>query len=299
MAQDGPGDQHEPSDGYHTASAGLLPRGVVSTVGYDTQGITAQLHRGLPSPYLTFIFSLEQPIVTGTTAAQAQGPQASFTEVLIAGLHAEPTYVVQPRRQSGIQLAVHPLAARALFGMPTAEVPWVATEGVDVLGAGAARVREQLSEQTTWSARFGVLAHYLHQRVAAGRAPVAPRPELVEAWRWLARRRGSGSMDDLADHVGFSTRQLRTVFRREVGVSPQQVGRLMRFDAVKQEIATIVAAGGQPRLTELAHRYGYCDHPHLDREFRQYAGLSPTAWVQEERRNIQAGGHRLGQDSTS
>jgi AraC-like DNA-binding protein len=299
MAQDRPGDQREPGGGYCTAPAGLLPRGIVSTVGYDSRGLTAQLHRGLPSPYLTFIFSLGEPIVSGITAAVAVGPQASSTEVLIAGLHAEPTYVVQPTRQSGIQLAVHPLAARALFGMPTAEVPWEVTEGVDVLGAGAGRVREQLSEHTTWSARFGVLAHYLQQRVTADRAPAGPRPELVEAWRWLARRRGSGSMDDLAYHVGFSTRQLRTVFRREVGVSPQQVGRLMRFDAVKQEIATTVAAGGQPRLTELAHRYGYCDHPHLDREFRQYAGLSPTAWVQEERRNIQAGGHRLGKDSTS
>lgn len=295
-----PSDQQETDGGYCAPAPGTLPSGVVSAVGYDIRGLTPQLHRGLPSPYLTFIFSLDQPIVSGTTAAEAEGPQASTNEILIAGLHHSPTYVVQPTCQTGIQLALHPLAAAALFGMPAAEVPWVVTEGADVLGSGAGRLRDQLSEEPRWSARFELIAQYLRRRidssVPTGPGPAGPRPELVEAWRWLGRTRGSGSMDALADHVALSPRQLRTLFRREVGVGPQQVGRLMRFDAVKQEVAATVAAGRPPRLTELAHRYGYCDHPHLDREFRQFAGVSPSAWVLEERRNIQAGGHRLGED---
>ena len=54
---------------------------------------------------------------------------------------------------------------------------------------------------------------------------------MVEAWDWLAWRRGTGSMDGLARDVSLSPRQLRTLFQRELGVGPKQVARLMRFDA--------------------------------------------------------------------
>lgn len=38
------------------------------------------------------------------------------------------------------------------------------------------------------------------------------------------------------------------------------------------------------------------DHAHLDREFAQFAGISPTGWLAEEHRDIQSGGQRNGGD---
>ena len=51
--------------GFHAAPS-LLPGLVASTVGYSDHGAPPGLHRGLPSPYLTFIFSFADPIVTGS-----------------------------------------------------------------------------------------------------------------------------------------------------------------------------------------------------------------------------------------
>ena len=108
----------------------------------------------------------------------------------------------------------------------------------------------------------------------------------------MARFRGTGSMDGLARHVHLSGRQLRTLFDREVGMSPKQVSRLMRFDHAKQAIIEAVDAGGALDLTAIAVRTGFYDHAHLDRDFAALTGTSPTGWLAEERRNIQAGGHR-------
>ncbi|MEU1950156.1 AraC family transcriptional regulator, partial [Streptomyces sp. NPDC020125] len=72
------------------AGAGLgqgLGGMVVTAVGYRSQGIPPTLHRGLPSPYLTLIFSLEGPVVGGVTPEQARGPGASRTEIVVGGLH--------------------------------------------------------------------------------------------------------------------------------------------------------------------------------------------------------------------
>ena len=66
----------------------------------------------------------------------------------------------------------------------------------------------------------------------------------------------------------------------------------MRFDHAKQAIIEAVDAGGALDLTAIALRTGFYDHAHLDRDFAALTGTSPTGWLAEERRNIQAGGHR-------
>ena len=108
----------------------------------------------------------------------------------------------------------------------------------------------------------------------------------------MARFRGTGSMDGLSEHVGLSSRQLRSVFGGELGMSPKQVSRLMRFDHAKQLITEAVGQGGRLDLTSIALQAGFYDHAHLDRDFAALTGTSPTGWLAEERRNIQAGGHR-------
>ncbi|MGA4842409.1 helix-turn-helix domain-containing protein [Streptomyces sp. G45] len=269
--------------------------GVVSAVGYRSRGQTPGLHRGLPSPYLTLIFSLDGPVVTGATPDQAAGPGAARTEIVVGGLHQSPAYVVRPEHEAGIQLALHPLAARALLGLPAAELTGrLVTDGTDVLGRAAADVREQLCAADTWGERFARLNAYLARRAADGSGAV--RPEVAEAWAWLARRRGAGTLPGLAAHVALSERRLTALFRAETGVTPKQAARLMRFQHAKGRAARAFAAGAPLDLARVAADSGYYDHSHLVRDFRQYTGLSPSAWLAEECRNIQAGGHRDGED---
>lgn len=268
----------------------VLPGLVSSTVGYRDFRTPQDVHRGLPSPYLTFVLSLADPIVTGSSRNAAHGPEAWRTRIIVSGLQQGPAYIVPDDHQEGLQLAIHPLASRAVFGLPAAELVPLVTDGADVLGSGAERLRSRLVELPTWSARFAELRGYLRARTADSGRPAPPRPEVVEAWRWLARRRGATSLAGLAQHVCLSPRQLSTVFAREIGATPKQVAGLMRFDHARQ----LVAAGHN--LTAVAGRTGFADHAHLDRDFHRYAGISPTGWLAEERRNIQAGGHHNGED---
>ena len=278
---------------------GLLPGYLASVVGYQSGSRQPSLHRGLPSAHLTFIFSLAEPVVSGWTPEHAQGGDPLRNLVLLGGLHTRPAYVVPDEHQCGIQMAVHPLAARALFGASSRELAALVADGSEVLGADAERIRARMLEATAWPARFAILQEYLRHRVdARSKRRERVRPELAEAWRWLAWHRGTGSMDGLAAHVHLSPRQLRTLFTREVGLGPKQVSRLMRFSSARSRIAYAVAAGTTPDLAGVAAQCGYFDHAHLDRDFAQFAGISPRGWIAEERRNIQDGGHRNGETLT-
>ena len=269
---------------------------VSTAIGYAGTGLQPRIHRGLPSPTLTFIFSLDGPVVSGETEAEAYGTEAGRHHVLVGGLVSRPAYVVQPEHHAGIQLAVHPLAARAIFGMPATELRMLAADGHDVLGAEVSRILDRLHATRGWDGRFDLIRDYLRNRVEGHRAG-HPREDLVEAWTWMARFRGTGSMDGLCRHVHLSGRHLRTLFQREVGIGPKQVSRLMRFDHAKHLIASTVAAGRPLDLTSAALQCGFYDHAHLDRDFNALAGTSPTGWLAEEHRSFQAGGHWAGADS--
>ncbi|WP_369218382.1 AraC family transcriptional regulator [Streptomyces flavofungini] len=270
---------------------------VVSAVGYRTSGQRPALHRGLPSPHLTVIFSLDGDIATGETPDQATGDNATRTDIVVGGLHQSPAYVVQPEHEAGIQLAVHPLAARTLLGLPASALAGeLVVGGTDVFGERATELRERLCGLDTWEDRFAALTAYLRDRAAtAEERPSGPvRPEVAEAWAWLARHRGAGTLGGLSRHVALSERRLTSLFRAETGLAPKQAARLMRFQHAKAAVVRAAAEDAPQDLARIAADCGYYDHSHLVRDFRQYTGESPTGWLAEECRNIQAGAHDTG-----
>lgn len=273
---------------------------VVSAVGYRTVDPTPTIHRGLPSPSLTFVLSLDdQPIVTGWSPEQASSDRAHRDLAVVGGLHTSPAYIAQPVTQLGIQLAIRPLATRALFGVPASELDPLANGGEDVLGSSLRRLREQLIELPNWTRRFEALTSFVRSRLADAPERNQPRPEVTEAWRWIARHRGTGSIAGLARHVALSPRQLNSVFRAELGMGPKSVASLMRFEHARQLLSELVRTGARLDIATIAHAAGFYDHSHLVRDFQRYTGQSPSVWLAETRRIIQAGGQQVGEDWTS
>ncbi|MGC0249032.1 helix-turn-helix domain-containing protein [Pseudactinotalea sp. Z1748] len=274
----------------HYVPVAALAPGVLSAVGYHHAGVEPGLHLGIPAPSLTFIFSTRGPIEVGASAGQATGPGAERAQVLISRLHTDPAYVVEPGEQAGIQMAVHPLAARSLLGVPARELDRLALEGSDVLGPGAARTLRRLQDMPLGPQAFAVVGDYLREQLQQRRAERV-RPEVGEAWRWMSRTRGAGSMRNLAAHVALSQRQLTTLFQREVGMAPKAIARLIRFTRARRMVVQHVALAGSMTLAHVAHACGYADQSHLVRDFQQYTGTSPTQWLRQEHQYVQAGAH--------
>jgi AraC-like DNA-binding protein len=266
--------------------------GVGSMVGYRALDVPDGVHRGLPSSSLTFIVSLDEGV---EAAESADGLAAARPNpVVLGGLHVAASHVRQARGQAGVQLAVHPLASRALFGVPSAELSVSDFDGVAVLGRRAVELRERVTEAPGWREAFGLLAAYLvaarRRRDGAG-AGAGVRPELAYAWHLLERSRGRATVGAVSERAGVSTRHLTTLFWREVGRSPKTVAMLMRFEHATARIAASAQRDGRVDLASVAAACGYADQAHLTHEFVRFAGLPPRAWLAEEFRNLQDGGH--------
>jgi AraC-like DNA-binding protein len=267
--------------------AGLRPY-VTAYTGYRQAGIEPAVHRGLPSPSLTMIVTLDEPLVIARHPDPRQ--PASSHDFLLGGLHTAPALVTHDGWQSGIQLALTPLGARALLGMPAGELASIDVEAADVLGRLAGEVRERVVAAPDWAGRFAVLEDFLISRVRAAQAPGRPEasPEVSYAWNRLRRSRGAVSVAELAAETGWSARHLGERFRAETGLSPKAGARVVRFDQARRRLQRRQARDGRVALAGLAAECGYYDQAHMARDFRDLAGCPPSVLLAEELRNVQA-----------
>ncbi len=270
--------------------------GVLALYGYAADGLTEGLHRGLPSRGLTFILSMDDPVEGAGTPGDWHAGRLDAFDTLLAGLHLSPTYIRQPARQRGIQISVHPLAAGALFGVPAGALFRSSLPADDVLGPGITALRDSLHAIPTWPGRFDAVEDYLRRRVDAFPARHRPRAETASVWDRLAATDGAVTVSELARESCLSERQLAVVVRRELGTTPRELARLLRFDTAFRALTDGVRRGRPPLLADLAARAGYYDQAHLAREFRRFTESSPSVFVAEEIGNIQAGGHRRTED---
>ncbi|MFY0405694.1 helix-turn-helix domain-containing protein [Solicola sp. PLA-1-18] len=277
---------------WETPAPAVLPRALrpfVSAMhGYAASGLTPDVHRGLPGRSLTLVLALVDPLAVAPSGDAWRAGDVQTQWSTLGGLHSEPAYVVQPGRWAGVQLDLHPLGARRLLGLPASALPLDRYDARDLLGDAEVRLHDRLQAATSWDARYAVVTGFLLDRLATTDDRPRVRREVVEAWRWLGARRGAGTVTELSDHLGLGRRRLAQLFGGEVGVTPKTAARLMRFDAARRVVGERVSAGEGLDLTGVAVAHGYYDHAHLVREFTEFTGLSPTAWVRAEVANVQA-----------
>ena len=274
-----------------TLPAALRPF-LARVAGYAADGLVPGVHRGLPGRALTLVLAVDAPLGVASSAADWAAGRVQSQHVTLGGLHTEPAFVVQPGRWSGIQLDVHPLGARRLFGLPASALSTTSFDAREVLGPEVDAVHERLVAAPSWALRYRVVLDWLLGRLVASQ-PGHVRPEVVRTWRLLAQGGGRLTVQELSEQVGLGPRRLAQVFRAEVGVTPKVAARLIRFDLARHDLARHdrAAAGwraGSLDLSGVAIRHGYYDHAHLAREFAAFTGLSPTAWLAAEIGNVQA-----------
>lgn len=266
---------------------------VQSCHGYWQDGAEPGRHRGLPSPTLTLIVTIDQPLELESHPDPAQ--PADRYPTLVGGLHTRPAIVRHDGRQHGIQLGLGPLGARLLFGVPAGELAGLDLNADQVLGQVAAELHDRVAEAADWPQRFAALDLVLGRLVAARQTRGGAVSRTV-GYAWNRLLRGGTSVRELADELGWSQRHLASRFGQEIGLSPRAAVKVVRFDRARRALADRVTDGAPADLAGLAADHGYYDQAHLARDFRELAGCSPSRWLAEEFRIVQApdDGHRAG-----
>lgn len=135
-------------------------------------------------------------------------------------------------------------------------------------------------------ALLGVAAHELRDLTvplsALGSRPAREPDALVRAGAEALRAEPGLRMSAVAAAVGLSERQLRRRFVDWVGYGPKRYARICRLQRM------LALAPGEPDGAALAVTAGYADQPHMVREVRELAGVTPGTLLAERGRFLQA-----------
>jgi AraC-like DNA-binding protein len=225
--------------------------------------------RALPSGRVDLVFNLQcDRIRTFRDANDTTG--TCLGGAIIHG--AQSRYFVLDACADVHVLGVHFRAGggAALLGLPASELTdrHVALE--DVWGAHASRMREQLMAANEPASMFAILEREFLRRMSL---PLLVHPAISFALRRLDTDLAATKVSALPKATGYSERRFGTLFNQAVGLSPKLYARVRRLGRVVEQIAA-----GEQQLIDVALANGYYDQSHLNREFREFAGVTPGSY---------------------
>jgi AraC-like DNA-binding protein len=171
-----------------------------------------------------------------------------------------------PARSIGATLL--PGAARVFFGASALAFAHRHTSLNDLWSAEVSSLREHLIELRRPSLQLDLFELNLLNRLPTIRGV---HPAIAAS---LANMRPDEDVTSMVDRSGFSHRRFIELFVESVGLPPKKLMRVRRF----QRVLKLLAAQPAASWAQLAADAGYADQPHLNRDFREFAGVAPEVY---------------------
>jgi AraC-like DNA-binding protein len=179
-------------------------------------------------------------------------------------------------------IGVHfkPGGAFPFLGLPAGDLADTHVDLETLWGPSAGWLRERLCEARTSVERFQLLQEALLSRLCHG----AEQHYAVSVALSLYGKNQAGlRVREMAKYLGLSQRRFIQVFKEEVGMTPKLFSRIQRF----QQTRTFIQHNPSFNWADLAVQLGYFDQSHFIREFLEFSGLSPTDYLDRQKRFVE------------
>jgi AraC-like DNA-binding protein len=266
------------ADGAGALPAPALRPFVERYQGYRLADFPPGIHRGLPSRHLTLIASIG-PAIDVVAQTDPRQPPATY-RCVVGGLQASTALIAHDGNQEGVTVELTPLGCRAVLGAPSGALWDTSLELDELTGAVGRELWERLQGTVTWRERFAVCDDVLLRLLE----PTTVAPELGWCWRTVVATDGRVTVRELADETGWSRQHLTRRFRAEFGLSPKVAARVVRFDRARRMLQHAPPGFA---IADVAAACGYFDHAHLDRDFADLAGCTPTELLTDDLPSVQ------------
>lgn len=94
----------------------------------------------------------------------------------------------------------------------------------------------------------------------------------------LLATNGSSSINNILKDELFKRRQLERKFKQQVGISPKQLGKVIRL----QTALKIMLNSKNDSLTNIAYESDYFDQAHFIKDFKEFTGTTPKEFLDNE-----------------
>ena len=100
----------------------------------------------------------------------------------------------------------------------------------------------------------------------------------------LQESHGTVAMDELLKLNQSNLRQLQRKFAKQVGLSPKQLGKVIRLQAALK----LLLNKDKDTLTQIAYRTNYYDQAHFIKDFKEFTGTNPRNFLRDKQLELSA-----------
>ncbi|WP_379549619.1 helix-turn-helix domain-containing protein [Erythrobacter sp. W53] len=180
--------------------------------------------------------------------------------------------------------AWHCLARRPHFEFKDKLIPLE-----DVHGVRATEMCAAVQTADDDAGKIAAMEHFILDRIETVGNPEPD--EKMAHFEKIARTNSTIRIEQAAEQIGLSTRQIGRRCKASFGLTPKAVLRRSRF----LDIATAIRGFSSPSDTDLAE-LRYYDQSHLNREFKRFTKMTPKEF-KEAMTPLQTAGLKLRQES--
>lgn len=147
----------------------------------------------------------------------------------------------------------------------------------DLFGADFSRVIDAVFENADFGGFVSLMEAHLLNNLCEEKLQSRAYRIVDQAVNELLIKKTDTQMHTLHQKLDIGKRYLQALFKSCVGLTPGQLFKMIRFQTSFEGLSN-----PQLSLTDVALQCGYYDHAHFTHDFRELAGLTPTAYREME-----------------
>ncbi|WP_026629006.1 AraC family transcriptional regulator [Dyadobacter alkalitolerans] len=195
---------------------------------------------------------------------------------MVLGQITEPYYIQPIGHVKSFAVRFYPYGFANLISTPIVqlankETPISALFGPSIADDLSGKINHAIHTEQ----RIKVIEDFLLERMT-NRATINKTVKLtVEA---LLTAKGSQSITSIVKNDLTKKRKLERAFSRQIGLSPKQLSKVIRLQAVLKMLLSQQTEG----LTQVAYESEYHDQAHFIKDFKEFTGISPKHFLGAE-----------------
>jgi len=232
-----------------------------------------QRQRILPDGMIEMVFIFGDDIRRYLSDSESEDEFIIQPSAMVLGQIIDP-FVVEPTGAvDSFAVRFYPYVFANLISVPINQLANKETPLDELFDPELVKPLEQsMKDANNAEERIAVIESFLLERLNDAKVIDKIVQSTVDA---LEESKGSASINDLVQDDLSKRRQLERKFSKQVGMSPKQLGKVIRLQSA---LKRMLNDDGES-LTDIAYQSEYYDQAHFTKDFKEFTGLSPKEFA--------------------
>ena len=244
-----------------------------------TEGFSAahNLDRFLPDGNTEIIIDLtERPqhIYHNETLQELQTCRYAW----VSGVRTQPITIPSGNGNRMLIVAFKKGEAFPFYRFPMSDIADTVVDTDLVFGRNFQDLREQLLAANTIDRMFELVENFLLRQAGSAIHMDGAARCIEYAVSSILHQPTLRRLHQLSEEIGYSQKHFIALFRRQVGVTPKQYLKILRF---QKAIGAIENHPATP-WSDLALESGFYDQAHFIHDFKQFSGFTPNEYLKRK-----------------